>query len=93
MSQTPSLDNVPGADKGTAEGLAAPGRAGVGGTNNESQWLSIADFLARQNLRAVLQQKARSAAAPALAGGSGAAALKTLPVGNHGEIVAKEQGV
>lgn len=60
---------------------------------NRAQWLSIADFLARQNLCIVLQKRARSAAAPALAGGSGAAALKTLPVGNHGEIVAKGRAV
>lgn len=58
---------------------------------NRAQWLAIGDFLARQNLRLVLQERARSAAAQALACGSEAqgAQLSTLPVGNHGEIVAK----
>lgn len=61
---------------------------------NRAQWLAIGDFLARQNLRLVLQERARSEAAQALACGSGAqgAQLSTLPVGNHGEIVAKGVG-
>ncbi len=60
-------------------------------SRNQNQWRSIADFLTRQNLRLVLQERARSEAAQALACGSGAqgAQLSTLPVGNHGEIVAK----
>ncbi|GGH53762.1 hypothetical protein GCM10010975_09660 [Comamonas phosphati] len=153
MSHPPISNNVPGASQGTAEGLAAPGRAGAGGTicdlcgfahtspgcptddevvswydsqtdeflidlqercgawtpreawnaffldavivrgSNKQQWLSIASFLALQNLCTVLQQKARSAAATALAGASGAVAPQPLPVGNHGEIVAKEQSL
>ena len=62
---------------------------------NQNQWRSIADFLTRQNLRLVLQERARSEAAQALACGSGAqgAQLSTLPVGNHGEIVAKGVGL
>ena len=64
-------------------------------SRNQNQWRSIADFLTRQNLRLVLQERARSEAAQALACGSGAqgAQLSTLPVGNHGEIVAKGAGV
>lgn len=96
MPQNTSPNYVPGADQGTAEGLAAPGRAGVGGTNNESQWLSIADFLARQNLRAVLQERARGAeGAPAcgeaaspraaiIFGGYAGAGTSSVPVGNTG---------
>ena len=63
-------------------------------SRNQNQWRSIADFLTRQNLRLVLQDRARSEAAQALACGSGAqgAQLSTLPVGNHGEIVAKGVG-
>ena len=63
-------------------------------SRNQNQWRSIADFLTRQNLRLVLQERARSEAAQALACGSGAqgAQLSTLPVGNHGEIVAKGVG-
>ena len=41
---------------------------------NRAQWQSIADFLSRQNLREVLERQC---------------AAQTLPVGNHGEIVAK----
>ena len=64
-------------------------------SRNQNQWRSIADFLTRQNLRLVLQERARSAAAQALACGSEAqgAQLSTLPVGNHGEIVAKGVGL
>ena len=63
-------------------------------SRNQNQWRSIADFLTRQNLRLVLQDRARSEAAQALACGSGAqgAQLSTLPVGNHGEIVGKGVG-
>ncbi len=66
---------------------------------NRNEWLAIADFLARQNLRSVLA--ARGAAAPAApgkgsAGAAGAVAsavVRPLPVGNHGEIYAKGQGL
>ncbi len=64
-------------------------------SRNQNQWRSIADFLTRQNLNLVLQAHERAGGSP-LAGGScadGAAAAqgasRTLPVGNHGEIVAK----
>ena len=87
MSQNSSPNNVPSAKQGTADSLAAPGRVGAGGTN-DAAWRSIADFLTLQNLRLVLQARARSAAAQALACGSAAqGAAQTLPVGNHGEIV------
>lgn len=94
MSQTPTPNNVPGAGQGTAEGLAAPGCAGAGGTNsrNRNQWLSVASFLALQNLGLVLQARGAD-------GGEGrdrssaARAAQTLPVGNHGEIVAKGRTV
>ena len=62
-------------------------------SRNTAQWMSIADFLARQNYRLVVQAherkaRARSAAAQALACGSAAqGAAQSLPVGNHGEIV------
>lgn len=60
---------------------------------NQAQWMSIADFLTRQNVRLVLQARQRSVAA-GVAGAAQAAsaaqgASQTLPVGNHGEIVAK----
>lgn len=61
---------------------------------NHAAWMSVADFLARQNLRQVLEARARSAAAQASACGSAAqGAAQTLPVGNHGEIVGKGVGV
>ena len=60
---------------------------------NRAQWMSVADFLSRQNLGLVLQARQRSVAA-GVAGAAQAAsaapgASQTLPVGNHGEIVAK----
>lgn len=56
---------------------------------NRAAWMSVADFLTHENLRLVLKERARSAAAQALACGSvvQGAQLLTLPVGNHGEIV------
>lgn len=62
-------------------------------TRNRAQWLAIGDFLARQNLAQVLQARQRSVAA-SVAGAAQAAsaaqgASQNLPVGNHGEIVAK----
>ena len=62
-------------------------------SRNHTQWMSIADFLARQNVRLVLQARQRSVAA-SVAGAAQAAsaaqgASQALPVGNHGEIVAK----
>ena len=60
---------------------------------NRAEWLSVANFLATQNLRQVLQERQRSVAA-SVAGGAPATsaalgAFQTLPDGNHGEIVAK----
>lgn len=64
---------------------------------NKSQWLSVADFLARQNLRSVLKARAAAASAggkrSAAKGAAAAAPLKTLPVGNHGEIYGTGRGV
>ena len=62
-------------------------------TRNRAQWMSVADFLARQNLGLVLQAREREASAQAQAAGQqrAAAALgaaHSIPVGNHGEIVA-----
>ena len=55
---------------------------------NRNQWLSVAAFLALQNLRTVLQQKARRAEGAPLAGEAAAppAAAQALPRGYHGEI-------
>lgn len=65
-------------------------------TRNRNQWLSVASFLALQNLRTVLQQKARRAEGAPLAGeeparraainfgGRGAACTTSVPVGNTG---------
>jgi len=62
--------------------------AGQGvGTRNRAAWLSIADFLARQNLRAVLAKRAAAAASASVSAhaGAGAAGRQALPLGNHGE--------
>lgn len=64
---------------------------------NRNEWLSIGDFLARQNLRSVLKARAAAASAggkrSAAKGAAAAAPLQTLPVGNHGEIYGTGQGV
>lgn len=76
----------PAAQTATAACVTAPVVAGQGGgTRNRAAWLSVADFLARQNLRAVLAARAaadgkRSADVAARAAGASA-----LPDGNHGE--------
>ena len=59
-------ENVPSAKHGTADSMAAPGSAGVRGTN-DAAWRSIADFLTFQNLGIVIQARARNEAARALA--------------------------
>ena len=61
------------------------------GSRNRAEWLSVVNFLATQNLRQVLQARAQAAAArgPACGDASAAGEARTLPVGNHGEIVAK----
>ena len=58
-------------------------------SRNQNQWRSIADFLTRQNLAIVLQARAAAARGPACGDASAAGEARTLPVGNHGEIVAK----
>lgn len=76
--------------------MAAPD-AGQG-ARNRAAWMSIADFLTMQNLRAVLAARAASCAAAAApmsgkrSDAMGAAAvcgpsagLSALPDGNHGE--------
>lgn len=70
-----------------------PGEFGLYGCNgvhgrNHAAWLSIADFLSRQNLRAVLAERAARSAASgkrSAAAAQGAALDSTLPHGNHGE--------
>lgn len=63
---------------------------------NRAQWLSIADFLVRQNFREVMKVRMRAEAAgvagatPVASAAQGAS--QTLPVGNHGEIVAMGVG-
>lgn len=61
---------------------------------NRAQWLSIADFLVRQNFREVMKARMRAELAGAQAQAAGgqqraaAAALgaaHSIPVGNHGE--------
>ena len=68
---------------------------------NRAQWLSIADFLVRQNFRDVMRARKRAevtcAAAPdsklrAADGAAAQGAAHSLPVGNHGEIVAMGVG-
>lgn len=64
---------------------------------NQAQWMSIADFLTRQNLRLVLQARelsvAASVAGAAQAASAAQGASQPLPVGNHGEIVVKGVGL
>lgn len=55
---------------------------------NKAAWLSVADFLARENLRAVLAARtAQGAEGAPLAGEVSApsAGASALPDGNHGE--------
>ena len=58
---------------------------------NRAAWMSVADFLARQNLRQVLKARERAVAAgvagAAQDAGAAQGAAHSLPVGNHGEIV------
>lgn len=56
---------------------------------NRAQWLSIADFLVRQNFREVMKARMRAEAA-GVAGATPVAsaaqgATRSIPVGNHGE--------
>ena len=64
---------------------------------NRAAWMSVADFLARQNLGLVLQAKFRAEAA-GVAGVASAAsaaqgAIHSIPVGNHGDISATGRNV
>lgn len=59
---------------------------------NRAVWMSIGDFLARQNLRQVLN--ARSAeGVPACGEVSARSAARFIPVGNHGDISATGRNV
>lgn len=64
-------------------------------SRNRNQWLSVADFLARQNLRLVLRDRQRGQGGQAQRRTPAAAlsAAAALPVGNHGEIVGKGQSL
>ena len=62
-------------------------------SRNHNQWRSIADFLTRQNLAIVLRAQAAAARGPACGDTSAAGEARALPVGNHGEIVAKGVGL
>lgn len=134
MSQNSSPENVPSANQGMADSVAAPGCVGAGGTNcphcgialvpsadvfdriagfaheecacrvsaraelNKPHWLSVANFLATQNLHQVLQARAQAAAARGPACGDASAAGEAainfggyadayptpIPVGNTG---------
>lgn len=63
---TDYLENVPDAKQGEAVSVAAPGSAGVGGTNCAA-WMSVGDFLARLYVGIVIQARARNEAARASA--------------------------
>lgn len=54
---------------------------------NRAAWMSIGDFLARQNLHLVLQARARSAAAQASACGSAAQGAQAQSAINFGGYV------
>lgn len=61
-----------------------------------SLWLNLRELCPsgdRTGGLVVQAKRQRQAAAPALAGGSGADAGSTLPVGNHGEINGKGQSL
>ena len=62
---------------------------------NRAAWMSVADFLARQNLRQVLKARAQAAAArgPACGDASAAGEARSIPVGNHGDISATGRNV
>jgi len=78
-----SVKRLPSAHENLGCGLAAPAGVGQGvDTRNRAAWLSIADFLTLENLRAVL--KAQAAAADQRSAAA-AACAQALPVGNHGE--------
>lgn len=56
---------------------------------NRAQWLSVADFLVRQNFREVMRARLRAEAAGAAGGAPATSAAQgathSIPVGNHGE--------
>ncbi|RDD95585.1 hypothetical protein DTW89_01080 [Acidovorax sp. BoFeN1] len=59
-------------------------------SRNHAAWLSVADFLTRQNIELVLAAHA-SAHEKRSAGADEGAGLSTLPDGNHGEITEADQ--
>lgn len=72
----------------TAQAAAAAAAAAARKAANEPAWLSIADFLARQNLRMVLAARAAQRAEGAPLAGEGAARearASALPDGKHGD--------
>ena len=52
---------------------------------NKAAWLSVADFLTRENLRAVLASRRAASVGQACAARADAAGASALPDGNHGE--------
>lgn len=64
---------------------------------NRAQWLSIADFLVRQNFREVMRAHLRAEAAGAAGGAPATSAAQgaphSIPVGNHGETFVMKVGV
>lgn len=82
----PSLESITSASlQAPADG---PGAGAITFERNRSAWLSIADFLARQNLRAVLAARLEAGAAAGKRSAAAAPAscgLSALPDGNHGE--------
>lgn len=86
----------PAAETAPASLPASSGATQGVGTPNRAQWMSIADFLTLENLRAVLAARAAAAAgkpAPHAAAAGAQAAInfggcvgtKTVPDGNHGD--------
>lgn len=62
---------------------------------NRAAWMSVSDFLSRQNLHLALQARAKAAAArgPACGDASAAGEARFIPVGNHGDISATGRNV
>ena len=87
---------VAGLGEGSVRGQSAIAWINQSTGRNRAAWLSISDFLSRQNLCQVL--KARAAGALAHAGvsagaGATAAVFQTLPDGNHGENLSTGRSV
>lgn len=91
-----ALAKVAGSGEGSIQGQSAVAWINEYTGRNRAAWLSISDFLSRQNLCQVL--KARAAGALAHAGvsagaGATAAVFQTLPDGNHGENLSTGRSV